>query len=549
MPRRFPIAASLSLLSMALSGCAAQRHADHMISTATGVTDKISEPPKADPSRGNPTIAHVDSMYFGQSAFRRRRGEAFPPRVERVTVRSNGEVDLREFATLIAKATGVPVAINIGKASAATNAAAGNNGNSSAMLSPPIPNMSATGYPIGQGGIGAMRGGIPTMPVLWDGPLAELLDLGAARFGVDWEYRDGVIQIADERTETFILHALPTSAQLDNQLTTTTGGDSGSSGSSTTAGGTTATSKLGSGQKAALDIWADIKTALAVIVGDRGRFAITPANGTITVTAPPAVLNQVSNYIRIQNSILTRQVFVRLRVYSVSLAEGDDSALSFNTSFQNAAKSFGLAWSSPGTAPTSSVGSFTASVLSATSPLAGSDVVAKALASTSNTSLITELNLSALNNRPVTKQDVRTESYISQTSVTTQQTSSTTSLVPATLATGFTVSLLPRIITDNRILLGYSINLSSLVNLQTQSSGGSIVQLPTIDSSGGLQEIMLQSGQVLMLMGYVADNAVDTRQGTGVSSNFLLGGTRSSSTSKKRIIITMEPVITSEAGE
>jgi type IVB pilus formation R64 PilN family outer membrane protein len=385
----------------------------------------------------------------------------------------------------------------------------------------------------------------PTMTVLWDGPLAALLDLGAARFGVDWEYRDGVIQISDERTQTFVIHALPTTTSLDSELTTTAGGSGGGSSSGGSAGSGSSTSgaaTLGATQKASLDVWSEIKTALGVIVGDRGRFAVTPSNGTVTVTAPPAVLTEVATFVREQNAILTRQVFVRVRVYQVDTADSDDAALSFNAAFQNAAKNYGLSFVSPGAAPTSAVGSFTATVIGG--QFSGSSAVAQALSATTKTTLITELNLSALNNRPVSQQSVRSTTYIAQTAVTNGQYTSTTQVTPGSLTTGFTVSLLPRIISGDRILMDYSINLSSLVSLVSQTSGGQTIQLPTTDSDQGMQETELRSGQVLMLNGYISDSAADARQGTGDPGNFLLGGTRSASTDRKRIIVTMEPVIT-----
>jgi type IVB pilus formation R64 PilN family outer membrane protein len=494
-------------------------------------------------------------MYFGQTVYRRRRGEDFPARADHILVRSPGEVDIHGFAALITKASGIPVALNIAKASALT-AASANPG-----VAPPslgginLPPLAPFPGPATAGAstmaTHAVASKIGTMTVLWDGPLAALLDLGAARYGVDWEYRDGVIQISDERTETFVIHALPTTSTLDSQLTTTagsTGGGSGSTGGSGTATQGTTTSgaaSLGASQKATLDAWGEIKTALGVIVGDRGRFAVTPSNGTITVTASPAVLTQVATFVREQNVILTRQVFVRVRVYSVEGNDTDDAALSFNTLFQSAAKSYGLSFLSPGTAPASAVGTFTATVLDPNSQFNGSKMVAQALSATNKTTLVTELNLSALNNRPVSQQSVRSTSYVAQTSVTNGQYTSTTQLIPASLTTGFTVSLLPRIISGDRILMDYSINLSSLVALVNQTSGGQTIQLPTTDSDQGMQETELRSGQVLMLNGYISDSAADSRQGTGSPANFLLGGTRSASAAKKRIIVTMEPVITS----
>jgi type IVB pilus formation R64 PilN family outer membrane protein len=540
---------ALLLAATGLAGCAATRSAvrtNHQANLA--VDHALTPPPKPNPVLGDPAVAHVDTMYFGGVVYRRRRGDDFPPRADHVLVRSPGEVDLHGFASLVTKASGIPVALNIAKAATPANVPGGGTPSAPIVTSAPGP-MPPTTW-----NTQATATKTPTMTVLWDGPLAALLDLGAARYGVDWEYRDGVIQISDERTETFVVHALPTTSSLDSQLTTTAGETVGGSGSSSAGSGTatqgistTGAATLGASQKASLDVWADIKTTLAVIVGDRGRFAVTPSNGTVTVTASPAVLTQVATFVRQQNAILTRQVFVRVRVYEVEDNDSDDAALSFNATLQNAARGYGFSFLSPGTAPTSAVGTFTATVVNTNSKFNGSSVVAQALSATTKTSLITELNLSALNNRPVSQQSVRSTSYIAQTAVTQGQIGSTTTtqIIPGSLTTGFTVSLLPRIISEDRILMDYSVNLSSLVSLVNQTSGGQTIQLPTTDSDQGMQEVELRSGQVLMLNGYISDSAADTRQGTGAPGNFLFGGTRSASTAKKRIIVTMEPVITS----
>jgi type IVB pilus formation R64 PilN family outer membrane protein len=540
---------ALLLAASGLAGCAATRSAVRTNQQATLAVDHaLTPPPKANPALGDPAVAHVDTMYFGQTVYRRRRGEDFPASADHVLARSPGEVDLHGFASLVTKASGIPVALNIAKAANPTNVTGGGT------PSAPIMTSAAGPMPPSTWNTQATAAKTPTMTVLWDGPLAALLDLGAARYGVDWEYRDGVIQISDERTETFVVHALPTTSSLDSQLTTTAGETVGGSGSSSAGSGTatqgtstTGAATLGASQKASLDVWADIKTTLAVIVGDRGRFAVTPSNGTVTVTASPAVLIQVATFVRQQNAILTRQVFVRVRVYEVEDNDSDDAALSFNAAFQNAARGYGLSFLSPGTAPTSAVGTFTATVVNTNSKFNGSSAVAQALSATTKTSLVTELNLSALNNRPVSQQSVRSTSYIAQTAVTQGQIGSTTTtqIIPGSLTTGFTVSLLPRIISEDRILMDYSVNLSSLVSLVNQTSGGQTIQLPTTDSDQGMQETELRSGQILMLNGYISDSAADTRQGTGAPGNFLLGGTRSASTAKKRIIVTMEPVITS----
>jgi type IVB pilus formation R64 PilN family outer membrane protein len=524
---------ALLALSTALSGCALGGKVRTTVRTnATAAASAMDETPME--AEGAPVVRRTNDMYFGAESFRKRRGDELPPKASHVLVRSAGEVDIYGFASLATRATGIPISANVEKSKTPT--VAPNNSNSAAAA---IMSMS----------------GRPTMPIQWDGPLAGLLDMVAAKYGVDWEYRDGVVQMTDERTETFVLNALPTTGTVDAAMATTNSGSDGASGGTSGSSGSgvgqaaSGEAKLDAGQKASLDVWKDVAATVQVIVGERGRFAITPSNGTITVTAPPSVISQVAQYVRTQNEILTRQVFVRVKVYSIDLANGEDTSLNLTAMFKSAAEKYGLSWASPGTALTSNAGTFTASVIGANSKWNGSEAVARALANDQRSSLISELTLTALNNRPVTKQDIRTQAYVERTSVNVQERSTTTEISPAKLSTGFTVSVLPRIIGGNQILMAYALNLSSLVGIERADAGDVFVQLPTVDSSGSMQESLLSSGQTLILQGYLSDKAVDRREGTGHPDNFLLGGTRQSSTAKRRVVITMEPVIVSNTAD
>ena len=544
--------ASLFLVSsavMALSGCAAERHAGSMIKRASDkALAALETPPKVEPVRGNPDISHVDELYFGQNVFRRRHGDAFPARLDNLVIRSKGEVDLRGFAALISQATQIPINLGVKpvvqqqQQQQAAPTALGPTGATPAIIDTEPRNSNPANRPVG-----------PTFQVVWQGPLAGLLDMAAARFGVAWDYRAGVIMMSDMQTRTFVINKAPTTDNFSNELSTTTGGSGGGSGggggssSGSSSGQTiTPTSNQASSQKASVDVWNGLKSEVDVIVGDRGRFSVNPATGTITVSASPAILDQVATYVREQNELITRQVFVRIKVYSVDLQEGDNLALNFNAKFASAASGLGLALQSPGTAPLTPVGSLTASVLSTTSKLAGSDVIGKAISSVTNTSLITDMTVTSLNNQPITKQDTTTQSYLSSVATTVNQTTATTALTPSSISTGFSMTLLPRVLSGNRVQMSYSISISSLVVMNTATSGGNTIQLPTVAGTAGLQSSMLKSGQVLMLMGYIAESAADAKQGTGIPANLLLGGTRNASTEKKRIIITMEPIIVSE---
>ena len=502
---------SAALSALCLAGCAATQNAGRQIETISTASEELaSQMPRQGQSM--PVIEVSKEMYFGGEAFRKRRGAELPAATDRVLLRSSGDVDVSAFASLVTRATGIPVALNVKSQQVAANA----------------------------------PGLKQTMSVLWDGPLAGVLDQAAAKFGIDWEYSDGVIVLSDERTETFVLHALPTTAALDAGLKTgEQSGSGGSSGGSSGQSGASGEGQLDVGQKAAIDVWKDVQGAVAVIVGERGRFALTPSNGTLTVTSSPAVLAQVARFVRTQNDILTRQVFIRMKIYSVETGEGDDAGFKITSIFENAAKTVGVNWTSPGSSLAPVAGSLDVNIMGSSSQWNGSEVVAKALSTSARSTLLNELTLTALNNRPVVRQEVRTQSYIERTSVTEQERSTTTEITPAKLSTGFTASVLPRIISENRILLQYAINLSTLIRFDKGESGTSSVQLPTFDASSGWQETSLRSGEVLVLLGFLSNKANDRREGTGHPDNFLFGGTRAASTQVRRVVITLEPVIVS----
>lgn len=498
---------SAALSALCLSGCVATENAVRQIETLSTASEELaSQMPRQGQSM--PVIEVSKEMYFGGEAFRKRRGAELPAATDRVLLRSSGDVDVSAFASLVTRATGIPVALNVKSQQVAAN----------------TPGLKQT------------------MSVLWDGPLAGVLDQAAAKFGIDWEYSDGVIVLSDERTETFVLHALPTTAALDAGLKT---GEQSASGGSSGQSGASGEGQLDVGQKAAIDVWKDVQGAVAVIVGERGRFALTPSNGTLTVTSSPAVLAQVARFVRTQNDILTRQVFIRMKVYSVEAGEGDDAGFKITSFFENAAKTAGVNWISPGSSLTPAAGSLDVNIMGSSSQWNGSKVVAQALSTSAKSTLLNELTLTALNNRPVVRQEVRTQSYIERTSVTEQERSTTTEITPAKLSTGFTASVLPRIISENRILLQYAINLSTLIRFDKGESGTSSVQLPTFDASSGWQETSLRSGEVLVLLGFLSNKANDRREGTGHPDNFLFGGTRAASTQVRRVVITLEPVIVS----
>lgn len=95
---------------------------------------------------------------------------------------------------------------------------------------------------------------------------------------------------------------------------------------------------------------------------------------------------------------------------------------------------------------------------------------------------------------------------------------------------------LPKIV-DGRILLGMNMTISNLVGIQTISSGGSSIQVPTVDSSTFQQSVKLKPGQTLLLTGYSQSQGSTTHNGVGSPYFPLLGGGADASLSRQMIAI------------
>jgi type IVB pilus formation R64 PilN family outer membrane protein len=132
--------------------------------------------------------------------------------------------------------------------------------------------------------------------------------------------------------------------------------------------------------------------------------------------------------------------------------------------------------------------------------------------------------LVTLSDQPAPLQVATKKSYVARVSGTSSDTTSSTSLEPGTIDIGLSMNLMPRVIEQDRIMLRIALGITDLVSLDTFQSGGSSVQLPTVDSTGFLQNAVLNSGETLVLAGFERKSANDTQTGTGAASNWLLGG-------------------------
>ncbi len=121
-------------------------------------------------------------------------------------------------------------------------------------------------------------------------------------------------------------------------------------------------------------------------------------------------------------------------------------------------------------------------------------------------SIVKQPTVSTLNLQAVPVQVAKQDGYVpgSQT-VTTANVGTTTTFQTGIITSGFNMSLLPYVLSDNRMLLQFSINLSTLRNIRTvkDSAGGGFAEVPELDLPiNSSQKVRLNPGETLMLSGF-----------------------------------------------
>ena len=127
----------------------------------------------------------------------------------------------------------------------------------------------------------------------------------------------------------------------------------------------------------------------------------------------------------------------------------------------------------------------------------------QALASVGQVRLVTSGSAITGNGQPAPIQVANQVGYLaSEGSTLSANVGSTSTLTPGTVTVGFTSNFLPRLLGRHRILLQYALQLSSLVSLDTVSSGGNSIQVPTIAEQSASQSVVLKNGETLVLAGF-----------------------------------------------
>jgi type IVB pilus formation R64 PilN family outer membrane protein len=387
---------------------------------------------------------------------------------------------------------------------------------------------------------------------MYSGSLTGFMNLVAAYYGVYWRTEGSALRIFLLDSRTFRIAALPGDTRLFSSVDAgaNTGGG-GAAGTAGPAGGAGTATQSGSTMNstgvgfAALSVWTAIESAIRQMLGPGGKVVASPATGTVTVTDTPVVLERVSEYIADQNKALNRQVSVNVRVLSVELNEGETYGIQWDAVYQKltASSPYAIGFKTAATTAEGVGNLILSAPATSSSRWAGSSALVSALSTQGRVTELTSATVVTLNNQPVPVNVGHRVSYLASSSVTqTANVGSTTSLTPGTVSTGFSMTLVPHIVDGRELLLQYSMDLSSLLQMKTISSGGNTIEAPDVSTSSFIQRVRLASNETLVVAGFDQDNLSAVAEGVGHPQNTLMGN-RNGSTKRTMLVILIQPVL------
>ncbi|MDD3181274.1 MAG: secretin N-terminal domain-containing protein [Alphaproteobacteria bacterium] len=478
---------------------------------------------KPAPKKSYDPLTVSDKIWSGNSSMRMRRGLPLPSKFESehgITLISNEPVSLSEIATAISTQTGVPIRLADGMSG---------------------------GLSAGDTGTVAMEG---KMPIAYEGSFSGLLDLICSNFSINWHYDGSAIKLSRFETRVFVVDALPGTQSIKDGIKEETN-SGGNSSSTASAGGSFSMSSGNALQQSSemnveLKVWEELNQTISSILGGVGSVVLSPSSGTAAVTTTPDIMQTVARFIEEENKRLTQQIAINVEIYAVALAEDTDFNLSFDTAFKKLSNFDANISTGVGpAASTTGLGSLSVAILNPKT-VGQVTTVFSALSTIGDTTRVSQFPLTTLNNRTVSRRVGRDVTYVASLS-NTESTSTTgyssSTVTPGTIREGFSLQLTPRLLTDGRIMLQYSLSLVDIVKTRQLDTGAGIVELPETSSRVFVQQAMLKSGSTLVIGGYDDEKTEQSSNGVGNAYNYFMGGGSVNSKARAMMFIVITPQV------
>jgi len=393
-----------------------------------------------------------------------------------------------------------------------------------------------------------------TMNIAYTGKLSGLLSQVATDLDLLWYYDKNSVVFYETETKTLTLYALGTDVSYQSVIRT----DDGNHVS----------------LESTLREWEEVERTIASIIGrsENSQFTVSKSLGTITLTAPPSVQNRVSEYVAKQNKRLSQLVTIDVKVLQVSI--GNNTAFGLNLAAAiNSASGLNIVANPKNNITTTEASSMNIAVLSnavsgmtgathtsggaqvagaytqdqinsgSLSGAAGSSALIQALAKQGKVSLVTNVGVTTRNNRVAPVSNTKTTGYIKRFESRNFTTVESSTVDQDDLETGFSMQLLPNVLENGKILLLFKMSVRELLKMSTQTIGEVTLQLPEVEERSFMQEVIMESGQMLVVSGFEKQTNNDTRYGLGDPNFMALSGSRETESQRDVLVVILTPQV------
>jgi len=567
---------SLLATAVLLASCSSVQRIDEAAGRATLQGQEASSyaavlrNQQAEPKRD--TVVFSDKPWVSTQPLVARRGLPTASDCELV-YRPSGSVGLTEIAGYITSQCGMPVLIS--PDALAPSVYSGGAG--MAAMAGGSPDSLAGLLPVGViSGAGATAGATTAPPaasrpldattlasigkvsgLAYSGRLSGLLDEVTARLGLAWRYSpaERAVRISYYDTRVFDVYAFGDDQVIESTvrsgMNTSAGVGSGTSGGTGGSSNSGVSGESGSSQSTTVrlksSILADIQNNVNAMLSTApaGRSFLSTSTGTLTVTDRPEVLDRVQAYLDSTNRSISQQVLFNVKVFEVTLNDSDQLGVNWAAVYKSLSNKWNLSLANvvPGIS-TSAISGSVGIVNTSSSALAGSNVIIQALAEQGRVSNVRSPSVTTLNLQPAPLQIGNVKGYVAASSTTnTASVGSSTALTPGTITSGFNVTLLPRVMDRDELMLMISINMSSKPTFQTFTSNSSSIQVPDYDAKSLSPKVKLKSGQTLILSGFDESSEDTNKVGVGEPGFFGLGGGRTRTSTHSVLVVLITPIL------
>lgn len=567
-------------IAMSLAGCAALNDRDTIKRGVTkgnqGVEDRLNQLRQDDLTRGA-VFRELDGLWLGGKTMRVAR-EAELPLVFSQPIRFTfpDRPTLAVVGDRISKIVGISVRVTpdalVPIEVFSAQRMSGMGGSSTPSVAPVsnaagnVPSMSMPlSGPIGQFAPSMMNmtsgytpASVPRTFILdqaspFGGTLTELLDQISSKYGVGWDYKDGVIQISRLVTRTYQIATITDTNDVSSTIakTASTGSSSGSSGSGSNgnvnqAGNVSSSADVSAKMAASVDVVKSLHTAIEGVLTPNGigKLAIS-ASGVITVTDTREVQQQVDDLVAAENKSVGRQVRMRMQIVDLTSTNDNDLGVNWSWLINDVTRKWNVNFASPDGLPGGSTGFGQLGVIR-NGDNSTTSTFLKALSTVGKVNIRKDETYSMMNNRPLSVANTENFIYPARSTAANSTTDSSTvvpGVEPGQLTTGTFLNMRTSIQPNGSVIVQFSMDASMRGDTKTFVNNGVTLQYPQSTANQYQIYTSIVNGETAVLAGVDNTQQQSTDKSFDGSLTPLLGGGIASSTSRRAVLVLLTPQI------